>query len=144
MSDSNDNNNSDAANRVDELVATIRNALATDSTPESRATATSACRAILGALDPTSRSHVPPSATSPTSAASAATSPIVSALGVIGQIPQEQVLGFLVGGIRSLLSERGPTYLAAPARVERPVERKQAAAPTHALGSSNSKRGETR
>jgi hypothetical protein len=145
MSDSNDNNNPDAASRVDDLVATIRNALATDASSESRATAASACRAILGVLDPTTRSNLPPSAPSPTSTASAATSPLASALGAIGQIPKEQLLGFLVGGLKSLMSQSGPNYLTAPVRViERAAEGEHPAAPARTAGSSNSKRGGTR
>jgi len=111
--------------RIDELVATIRAALAPDAGTEVRSAGAIACRAILGALDPTSRpsglSAIPasPAATSPTSTSAGSASPIAALLGTIGQIPRDQLLE-VVGGLRWLLGQQGPTYLTRPTPIARP------------------------
>jgi hypothetical protein len=112
----------DLAPRLDELLALIRTALAQDAGSDARSAGAIACRAILGALDPTSRAGVPPVAaappipTSPAATSPAATSPIVTLLGAIGQVPREQLLE-VIGGLRWLLGQQGPTYRTRPAPV---------------------------
>ena len=112
--------------RVDELVATIRAALAPDAGTEVRSAGAIACRAILGALDPASRANaglsaIPasPAVTSPTSTSAGSASPIAALLGTIGQIPRDQLLE-VVGGLRWLLGQQGPTYLTRPTPIARP------------------------
>jgi hypothetical protein len=121
MSDPNDNNTSDAASRNDELMSAIRTALATDASPEARATGASACRAILRGLEPAQlRNAAPPS--SPSSPASMlAGTPLGAALGALNSVPREQILEFLVSGLRAVLGHGSPpTYRAAP--VHRPPD----------------------
>lgn len=122
MTDTSDNSStSDNTNRLDELVTTIRAALAQDAGADARSAGAIACRAILGALDPTSRpttgfSPAPPSpaARPSTTASPTTTSPIATLLGAVGQIPREQLLE-VIGGLRWLLGQQGPTYLTRPA-----------------------------
>jgi len=123
MTDTSDNpSTSDNTNRLDELITTIRAALAQDAGADARSAGAVACRAILGALDPTSRptagfSPAPPSpaAKPSTTASPASTSPIATLLGAVGQIPREQLLE-VIGGLRWLLGQQGPTYLPRPAQ----------------------------
>jgi hypothetical protein len=123
--------------RIDELLTTIRDALAQDAPTEMRSAGAIACRAILGALDPTIRTSAPAALSSSHGAASSAASspmatlltalgqvptampgeaasPLTSLLGAIGQIPREQLIGSLVVGLRSLFSSSGPAYLIRP------------------------------
>lgn len=120
-----------SAQRLDELLTTIREALAQDAGTDTRAAAAIACRAILGVLDPSSQTppaaSTSPTVTSPltgfleafsqmrasTSSPSPSTSPIASLLGAFGQIPREQLLLF-IGGLRGLLSHQGPSYRTRP------------------------------
>lgn len=127
----------DPTHRIDELLTTIRDALAQDAPIEVRSAGAIACRAILGALDPTIRTSAPtallashgaasfaassPIATLltalgqvPTSMPGEAASPLTSLLGAIGQIPREQLIGSLVVGLRSLFSSGRPAYLVRP------------------------------
>jgi hypothetical protein len=111
MTDTQDKPNAtDPAHRLDDLFTTIRGAIAQDAASDARSAGALACRAILGVLDPSSRStpSVPTSPTSPTS-------PLTAALGALGSIPREQILEFLVGGLRSVLTHRGPAYHTRPA-----------------------------
>lgn len=111
MSDSNDTNADDPASRNDELVSAIRAALAPDASSEARTSAAHACRAILRGLDPAPSRNAAPS----TSTASVlAGTPLGNALNAISSIPREQVLGFLVTGLRAVLSQNAPTYRARP------------------------------
>jgi hypothetical protein len=103
-------NATETAHRLDELVTTIRGALAQDAAGDVRSAGALACRAILGVLDPSSRSTTPAP-----SSPSSPTSPFTAALGAIGAIPREQILEFIVGGLRSVLTQRGPSYLTRPA-----------------------------
>ena len=110
----------DNAPRLDELLTTIRSALAQDAGQDARSAGAVACRAILGALDPASRPGAPftpvspPAASASTSpSASAPTSPIAALIGAIGQIPREQLLD-VIGGLRWLLGQPGPNYLTRP------------------------------
>jgi hypothetical protein len=114
MSDPNDNHTSDTAHRTDELVAAIRAALASDASPEARSTGASACRTILRGLEPAPpRNGAPPS--SPTSML--AGTPLGTALGALTSIPREQVLEFIVSGLRAVLGHGSPpTYRPAPVR----------------------------
>jgi len=138
VSDTTDNPKSpDPAPRLDDLLAMIRGALSQDATAEARSAGALACRAILGALDSTSRASAPaaaspsPAVTSstasspfatllgalaqtPLATSDTATSPVGTLLGAIRQIPREQLVEAVVGGLRSLLSSSGPTYLPRP------------------------------
>jgi hypothetical protein len=112
MSDPNDNQPSDAANPADELVLAIRNALASDASPEMRAGGASACRAILRGLEPSPHRNGAP-ASSP--AATLAGTPLGAALGAFSSIPREQILELVVSGLRSVLGQGAPpTYRPAP------------------------------
>ena len=104
-------NATDTAHRLDDLFTTIRGALAQDAAGDVRSAGALACRAILGVIDPSSRATTPSAPTSPGSP----TSPLTAALGAIGSIPREQILEFIVGGLRSVLTQRGPSYLTRPA-----------------------------
>lgn len=119
MSDTTDNTTSpDPDTGIDELLATIRHALAEDVGADVRSVGALACRAILGVLDPVSRASIPPSTPSPPR--SPVTSPLASLLSAIGpsptsasgtgSIPREQLLALLAGGLRSLLSRSEPAY----------------------------------
>lgn len=118
MSDPNDNSTPDVASRNDELMAAIRTALAADASPEARATGASACRAILRGLEPAQpRNAAPPS--SP--ASMLAGTPLGAALGALNSIPREQILEYLVSGLRAVLGQGSPpTYRPAP--VHRPPD----------------------
>ena len=111
MSDLSDNNTSDAASRADELVSAIRTALASDASPEARATGASACRAILRGLEPAQVRNAPP----PSSPASMlAGTPLGAAMGALNSIPRDQILEF-VSGLRAVLGQgSSPTYRPAP------------------------------
>lgn len=138
MSDTTDNPTSpDPAAGVDELLATIRDALTDNVSTDIRSAGALACRAILGVLDPASRASIPPSTPSmpspPTSPS--VTSPFASLLSVIGpsnasasgtgSISREQLLALLAGGLRSLLTRSEPAYRTPPAQMPpRPSESK--------------------
>ena len=111
MSDPSDNNNSDAASRIDDLVSAIRNALAADATHEAKANAATACRVILRGLEPAPVRNGAPSSSL---AGMLAGTPIGAALGAVGSMPREQILEFIVNGLRSVLSHSAPTYHARP------------------------------
>jgi len=111
MSDSNDTNTGDPASRNDELVAAIRAALAPDASSEARTSAAHACRAILRGLDPAPSRTPAPSASAVSMLAG---TPLGNALNALSSIPREQVLGFLVTGLRAVLSQNAPTYRARP------------------------------
>lgn len=102
----------DAAHRRDDLIATLRSALAQDASAEARSAGASACRAILGVLDSSSRAATAPA---PPSSPSSPTSPIAAVLGAVTSMPREQILELVVGGLRSMLTQRAPTYLPRPA-----------------------------
>ena len=121
MADTQDNSSSsDSTHRLDELLATIRGALAQDAAADARNAGAVACRAILGVLDPASRPGAPftpvpptsPSASTPPTS-TAPTSPFAALFGALGQVPREQLLDVL-GGLRWLFSAPGPTYRSAP------------------------------
>jgi hypothetical protein len=111
MSDSNDAPTSDAASRHDDLISAIRVALAPDAPAEIRAGGVTACRAILRGLEPLAMRNGAP-ASSPTSAL--AGTPLGTALGALGAIPREQILGLLVSGVRAMLGDGAPAYRTAP------------------------------
>lgn len=138
MTDPQDKSNPpDNPHRLDELLNAIRSALAQDAGSDARSAGAIACQAILGVLDPKSRSttatgtpssaSTPPTTTSPlatllgairqmpATAGSTSTSPFASLVGAIGQIPREQLFGF-IGGLRSLVLQPGPAYLSGPTR----------------------------
>ena len=102
------------AHRADELLTTIRDALAQDASVDVRSAGVLACRAILGALDPAARANASavPSA-SPITPPSPGSSIIGSLLAAIGTIPREQLVDAL-GGLRWLFGNQGPTYLSRP------------------------------
>jgi hypothetical protein len=104
----------DLTNHVDELLATIRAALAQDAAAEVRSAGMLACRAILRGLDPAARTSTPV-VSSPLLSATAfpASSLISSVLATIGTIPRDQLLE-LVGGLRWLFGGQGPTYRSRP------------------------------
>jgi hypothetical protein len=117
MTDSQDKPNiPDSSSRLDELLMTVRAALASEAAAEARSAGAVACRAILATLDPQSR----PAAGSPSVSPSPATvpptpqSPIAAVLGAIGQIPRERLFEVL-SGLRWLLGQPGPTYRPRPA-----------------------------
>ena len=102
----------DTGHRLDELFATIRGAMADNAVGDARSAGALACRAILGILDPSSRSGPqPPTPPLPSSAAS----PLIAVLGALGSVPREQLVETLLGGLRSILTQTGPTYLTRPA-----------------------------
>ena len=108
----------DLAPQLAELLALIRTALAQDADTDARSAGAIACRAILGTLDPTTRAGAPPVSTTPPvptpSPTRSATSPIATLLGAIGAVPREQLLE-VIGGLRWLLGQQGPTYRTRPA-----------------------------
>jgi hypothetical protein len=114
MSDPHDNDKpSDPAGRIEELVSAIRTALASEASADARSAGVTACRAILRTLEPSATRNGPMLA--PTSPL--AGSPIGAALGALGSIPREQVVGFLVTGLRSVFGQgASPTYRSPPAR----------------------------
>ncbi|HEU4735374.1 MAG TPA: hypothetical protein VFT22_46100, partial [Kofleriaceae bacterium] len=78
MADTHDTpNSSDPAHRVDDLLTSIRAALAQDATSDVRSTGALACRTILGVLDPSSRVTTHPASATPSSPSS----PLAAALG---------------------------------------------------------------
>jgi hypothetical protein len=111
VSESNDNPADDTTRRNDELVAAIRAALTAEASAEARTSAAHACRAILRGLEPALRNGAPSAAP----ASVLAGTPLGNALGAISSIPREQVLEFLVTGVRALLGQGVPTYRTAPA-----------------------------
>ena len=121
MSDPNDNHSPDAASRNDDLISAILTALAPDASPEARASGLGACRAILRSLEPPPTRNGAPGS-SP--ASMLAGTPLGTALGALSSIPREQILGFLVGGLRAMLGQGAPNYRAAPLhRPPDPTER---------------------
>lgn len=124
MSDTTNNTTPpDPATGANELLATIRNALAEDVGTDVRSAGALACRVVLGMLDPPSRGSDMPS-TSPASNPSSVTSSLASLFSAIGRppssssgpgsIPREQLLGLLTGALRSVLSQSEPMYRTAP------------------------------
>ncbi len=126
MSDPNDNP-ADVAGRADELFAAIRAALAPDASAESKTGAANAARAILRGLDPQARTGAPPSL----AASMLAGTPLGAALGAISSLPREQLVEFLVSGVRSIFSHSSPTYRARPAT---PPSRETATPPSRETG----------
>ena len=119
------------AHRLDDLITAIRSALAQDAAADARSAGASACRAILDVLDPSSRTTTPPAPASPP-APTSPMSPIAAALGAVTSIPREQILEFVVGGLRSMLTQRAPTYLSRPApspTAERAIKADHSATP---------------
>ena len=117
MTDSQDKSNSpDSLSRLDELLASVRAGLAADAGAEIRTAGAVACRAILAALDPSSRAGAasPSVLASPTVAPPLTSSPLAAVLGAIGQIPRERLLEVLTG-LRWFLGQPGPTYRTRPA-----------------------------
>jgi len=126
----------DTAHRFDDLITAIRSALAQDAAADARSAGAIACRAILGVLDPSSRTTTPPAPTSPTSP----TSPIAAVLGAVTSMPREQILEFVAGGLRSMLTQRAPTYLSRPA----PSPTAGRATPARSTSRANGKRSVVR
>ena len=121
MSEPNDNNAPDPASRIDDLVSSIRSALGPDASSEARSSAANACRTILRGLEPAAMRNGAPAASPASSPASMlAGTPLGTALGALSSIPREQVLQFVVGGLRAFLSPSAPTYRARPATIPRP------------------------
>jgi hypothetical protein len=114
MSEPNDSNTSDAANHIDDLVSAIRTALAPDAPSEARTSAANACRVILRGLEPAGMRNGAPIATP---ASTLAGTPLGAALGALGSIPREQILEFLVTGLRAVLTQTAPVYRGRPAPV---------------------------
>jgi hypothetical protein len=105
----------DTTHRLDEMFTTIRSAFVQDAASNTRSAGALACRTLLGELDPPSRTTAPPTATSP--ASPSPPSPITAALGPLGQIPREQLVALLVGGLRSILGQgTSPPYRSPPQR----------------------------
>lgn len=80
---------------MDELLDTIRHALAPDAAPETRAAGAQACRAILAALEP----QPAPAAAPP----GAAPLPIAELATAIRTIPLDQLLDLAITKLRSAL-----------------------------------------
>jgi hypothetical protein len=144
MTDTQDKNiPSETAHRLDDLFTAIRGALAQDAAVDARSAGALACRTILGVLDPSSRSTAPSAPASPTSP----TSPLTNVLGAIGSIPREQIVELLVGGLRSILTQRRPTYLTRPApppTATRAMEPDRPVTVDQSSGRSNGKRSAVR
>jgi hypothetical protein len=82
---------------TDEIVETIRAALASDATPEARARAADTCRAILGVL-------APQSVATPTQPAVAPQHPNVAALAsAVRGMPPDQLLDLVIARLRAAL-----------------------------------------
>jgi hypothetical protein len=97
---------SDLTQRLDDLFTAIRGALTSEAPADARSAGAIAARAILGALESSSTRSATPTAP---------TSPFAAALGALGSMPREQLLELVVGGLRSMLTQRAPTYRARPA-----------------------------
>lgn len=121
MTETQDKAHPSDSHRFDELLTTIRNALSQDAAADVRAAGTMACRAILDTLDPTSRAPGPQAPMFATQRPPAATPSLSAVVGAIGQIPREQILEILVGGLRSMLAKSGPAYLTRPMPNVRPT-----------------------
>jgi hypothetical protein len=114
MSDPNDSDGpGDAAGHVDGLVSSIRSALASEASADARAAGAVACRAILGTLEPAATRNAARSSSSLDASPLGAT----PSGATLGSIPREQIVAFLVMGLRSLLGQgAAPTYRAPPIR----------------------------
>ena len=117
MSESNDNNSTDARSSNDDLMSSIRAALAPDASSDARTSAAHACRTLLRSLEPAPARNGSPGA-SP--AAMLAGTPIGNALSALGSLPRDQVLQLLATGMRVLFGQGSPSYRAAP--LHRPTD----------------------
>lgn len=110
MSDVNDHETPSAPPGIDDLFTALRSALANDATPEVRSAGANACRVMLGALDPASLRNAARPPTAPPTSSALGGSPLGGVLGALGSIPREQIVEFLVTGLRSFLTPSAPTY----------------------------------
>ena len=81
---------------MDQLIETIRAAIAPDASAEARAAGAQACRTILAALD--AASGQPLAAASPIPA-----SPIASIVGALRGVPPDQLLDLAIAKLRAAL-----------------------------------------
>ena len=80
---------------MDELIESIRAAVAAEASPENRAVGATACRTILAALE-----AVPGQ---PLTATVATTSPIATAVAMLRGVPPEQLLDLAIARLRAAL-----------------------------------------
>ena len=80
---------------MDELIESIRAAIAAEASPEARAAGASACRTILTALDAVPGQAM---ATTPTMS-----SPIATAVAMLRGVPPEQLLDLAIARLRAAL-----------------------------------------
>jgi len=81
---------------VEEAITAIRSALAPEATAESRAAGIAACRAVLGALDPTTMPAVV--AVAPPNAAT-----VAQIVGALRGVPPDQLLDLAITRLRAAL-----------------------------------------
>ena len=93
---------------MENLIESIRSAVAADATPEARAAGIAACRTILSALE-----AIPGDAFAPATVVTPNTSAIVAAVGALRGVPADQLLDLAILKLRAAL----------PAGVEVPAAR---------------------
>jgi hypothetical protein len=97
---------------LDDLIAAIRTAVAPGASAEARAVGTTACRAILTALE--AKAGQPLAAAPP--AATLATSPLAAMLSQLAAMPREQMLEFITSFLRTKLPAGTQTQVTAGPR----------------------------
>jgi len=99
------------AGPLDDLIASIRMAVAPGASTEARAVGATACRSILAALE--TKAGQPLTAASPT--ATVATSPLAAMLAQLAAMPLEQMLEFITNFLRAKLPQgTQPSVAAGP------------------------------
>jgi len=102
----------DKAGPLDDLISSIRTAVAPDASAEARAVGATACRSILAALE--AKSGQPLTAAPQT--ATAATSPLAAMLAQLAAMPREQMLEFITNFLRTKLPQGAQPQVAAGPR----------------------------
>ncbi len=97
---------------LDDLIAAIRTAVASGASAEARTVGTTACRAILTALE--AKAGQPLAAAPP--ATTLATSPLAAMLPQLAAMPREQMLEFITSFLRSKLPPGTQTQVTAGPR----------------------------
>jgi hypothetical protein len=102
-------NPSDKPQLLDDLIASIRAAVARDASADARAIGATACRSILTALEAQAGQ---PLAAAP----SAPASPVASLLTSLASMPREQLLDLVISKLRAALPPGTPTAVAGAPR----------------------------
>jgi hypothetical protein len=79
---------------MDNVIESIRAAIASDATPEAKSAGIAACRAVLGALEGTPGQPL---------AAPAAASPVAALVGALRGVPPDQLLDLAIAKLRASL-----------------------------------------